>query len=134
MGVKIRAILSGCHRCSARHDRRLRAAEGNRQIPAADANGSFDLSPKQGKIALLRTTTPLTVSSPTTLANTADFIGYGMADAWEGSYPAIAPERWYALFRLDGSDTNDNYWDFDWDYPAPRNSKSPATLMIKRKK
>ena len=57
-----------------------------------------------------------------------------MADAWEGSYPAIAPERWYALFRLDGSDTNDNYWDFDWDYPAPRNSKSPATLMIKRKK
>jgi hypothetical protein len=103
-------------------------------LPAADANGSFDLSPKQGKIALLRTSTPLTVSSPTTLANTADFIGYGMADAWEGSYPAIAPERWYALFRLDGSDTNDNYWDFDWDYPAPRNSKSPATLMIKRKK
>ena len=103
-------------------------------LPAADANGSFDLSPKQGKIALLRTTTPLTVSSPLNLATTADFIGYGMADAWEGSSPALAPERWYALFRLDGSDTNDNYWDFDWDYPAPRNSKSPATLMIKRKK
>ena len=103
-------------------------------LPAADAKGSFDLSPKQGKIALLRTTTPLTISSPTTLANTADFIGYGMADACEGSYPALAPERWYALLRLDGSDTNDNYWDFDWDYPYPRNAKSPATLGIKRRK
>ena len=103
-------------------------------LPAADALGKFNLSPKHGKIALMKTTSRLGVSSAVGLANTADFIGYGMADAWEGSYPALAPERWYALFRLDGSDTNDNYWDFDWDYPAPRNSKSPATLMIKRKK
>jgi hypothetical protein len=103
-------------------------------LPAADAAAGFELPVKQGKAALMRNTKPLAAASPVGLAALSDFVGYGAADAWEGAYPAISPERWYAIFRLDGSDTNDNYMDFDWDYAAPRNSKSPATLMIKRKR
>jgi hypothetical protein len=39
--------------------------------------------------------------------------------------PAISPERYDAIFRANGglTDTNDNYWDFDWDFAAPRNSQ-----------
>lgn len=103
-------------------------------LPAADASSGFDLPVKQGKAALMRNAKPIAAASPAGLAALSDFVGYGATDAWEGSSPAISPERWYAIFRLDGSDTNDNYADFDWDYAAPRNSKSPATLMIKRRK
>lgn len=103
-------------------------------LPAADANGAVDLAVKQGKLALLRTSNPLSGTSPAGNASLADFVGYGSADAWEGANPAVSPERWFAILRMDGSDTNDNYTDFDWDYPYPRNSKSPATLGIKRRK
>lgn len=103
-------------------------------LPAADATGGIDLAVKQGKVALMRSTTALSGTSPVGLPSLTDFVGYGAANASEGAYPAISPERWFAIFRLDGSDTNDNYADFDWDYPYPRNSKSPATLGIKRRK
>jgi hypothetical protein len=103
-------------------------------LPTADATGGVDLAVKQGKLALLRTSTPFSGTSPVGNTSLADFVGYGAADAWEGPNPAVSPERWFAIFRANGSDTNDNYWDFDWDYPYPRNAKSPATLGIKRRK
>jgi hypothetical protein len=103
-------------------------------LPKADASGFYDLAAKQGKVALMRTTTPLAVASPLGLANLSDFVGYGNANAYEGAYPAMAPERYYAIFRANAgaTDTNDNYWDFDWDYAAPRNSATPVTLRNKQ--
>ena len=82
----------------------------------------------------MRTTTPLAVASPLGLANLSDFVGYGNANAYEGAYPAMAPERYYAIYRADAgaTDTNDNYWDFDWNYAAPRNSGTPVTLRNKQ--
>ena len=50
-------------------------------LPKADASGSYDLAAKQGKVALVRTATPLAVASPLGLANLRDFVGYGNAYA-----------------------------------------------------
>ncbi|MFM8763349.1 MAG: S8 family serine peptidase [Spartobacteria bacterium] len=99
-------------------------------LPRADATGSYALAAKQGKVALMRTTVPLAMASPLGLPSLSDLVGYGSANAYEGAYPAIAPERFYAIFR--SSDTNDNYQDFDWDYAAPRNSATPVTLRKKQ--
>ena len=103
-------------------------------LPTADASGYYDLAAKQGKVALMRTTTQLAGPSPLGLAAVSDFVGYGQANAYEGSYPAISPERYYAIFRAnDGAiDTNDNYSDFDWGYATPRNSGTPVTLRNKK--
>jgi hypothetical protein len=99
-------------------------------LPKADASGFYDLAAKQGKVALMRTATSLIVSSPLGLATLSDFVGYGNTNAYEGAYPAISPERYYAIFRGDAgaTDTNDNYQDFDWNYASPRNSATPVTL------
>lgn len=103
-------------------------------LPKADATGFYDLAAKQGKVALMRTSTPLAVSSPLGLATLNDLVGYGSANAYEGSYPAIAPERNSAIFRANAgtTDTNNNYQDFDWNYAAPRNSATPVTLRKKQ--
>lgn len=103
-------------------------------LPKSDASGFYDLAAKQGKVALMRTSAPLAVSSPLGLATLNDLVGYGSANAYEGSYPAIAPERYYAIFRANAgaTDTNTNYQDFDWNYAAPRNSATPVTLRRKQ--
>ena len=103
-------------------------------LPKADASGFYDLAAKQGKVALMRATTPLAVASPLGLASLSDLVGYGAVNAYEGSYPAIAPDRYYAIFRGNAGarDTNDNYQDFDWNYAAPRNSATPVTLRQKQ--
>jgi hypothetical protein len=103
-------------------------------LPKADASGFYDLAAKQGKVALMRTSTPLAVATPLGLANLSDLVGYGSANAYEGAYPAISPERYYAIFRAQAgaTDTNENYWDFDWNYAAPRNSATPVTLRKKQ--
>jgi hypothetical protein len=103
-------------------------------LPKADASGFYDLAAKQGKVALMRTATPLAVISPLGLATLNDLVGYGSANAYEGAYPAIAPERYYAIFRANAgaTDTNENYWDFDWNYAAPRNSATPVMLRKKQ--
>jgi hypothetical protein len=103
-------------------------------LPKADASGFYDLAVKQGKVALMRTATPLAVSSPIGQATLNDFVGYGSANAYEGTSPAIAPERYYAIFRANAgaTDTNENYGDFDWNYAAPRNSTKPVTLRKKQ--
>ena len=103
-------------------------------LPTANTSGAYDLAVKQGKVALLRTSAPLVGASPLGLANLSDFVGYGPANAYEGSYPAISPERYHAIFRANegATDTNDNYADFDWNYAAPRNSATPVTLRKKQ--
>ena len=103
-------------------------------LPKSDASGSYDLAALQGKVALMKTITPLAVSSPVGLATLQDFVGYGSANAYEGSAPAISPDRYYAIFRADAgaTDTNQNALDFDWNYASPRNSATPVTLRNKQ--
>ena len=99
-------------------------------LPKADASGYFDLAVKQGKVALMRNAILLSIPSPLGLPQLSDLVGYGSANAYEGSYPAISPERYDAIFRANAgaTDTNDNYKDFDWSYAEPRNSATPVTL------
>ena len=99
-------------------------------LPKADASGYFDLAVKQGKVALMRNAILLSIPSPLGLPQLSDLVGYGSANAYEGSYPAISPERYDAIFRANAgaTDTNDNYKDFDWGYAEPRNSATPVTL------
>ena len=99
-------------------------------LPKADASGYFDLAVKQGKVALMRNAILLSIPSPLGLPHLSDLVGYGSANAYEGSYPAISPERYDAIFRANAgaTDTNDNYKDFDWGYAEPRNSATPVTL------
>ena len=99
-------------------------------LPKADASGYFDLAVKQGKVALMRNAILLSIPSPLGLPQLSDLVGYGSANAYEGTSPAISPERYDAIFRANAgaTDTNDNYKDFDWGYAEPRNSATPVTL------
>jgi hypothetical protein len=93
-------------------------------LPAPDATGSINMSGTQGKLALRNTTTTFTGSTPIGQLGLQDFVGYGMANAYEGSGAAPAPSRTTAIFRGAGgaSDTGDNRNDFSTGAPNPRNS------------
>jgi len=97
-------------------------------LPAADAIGSIAMAATAGKVALVRTTTPLTGSCPSN-STIADLVGYGSsASCFRGSAPTIAPSNTNAVLRGSAgcSDTADNRVDFMVGPPAPRNTSSPA--------
>lgn len=92
-------------------------------LPAPDTTGTINMSATAGKVALVRSTTPL---SGANLADSSivDMVGYGGADAYEGSGPAPAPGTATSLERKaaplatassmaqGGSDANSgNGWD-----------------------
>lgn len=92
-------------------------------LPAPDTTGTINMSATAGKVALVRSTTPL---SGANLADSSivDMVGYGGADAYEGSGPAPAPGTATSLERkagplatassmaTGGSDANSgNAWD-----------------------
>ena len=67
-------------------------------LPGPDTTGTTNLSATAGKIAVVRSTTPLSGASP---ADTSiiDMVGYGSADGYEGSGPAPAPGTATSLER-----------------------------------
>ena len=81
------------------------------------------MSATAGKVALTKTQTVLTVDNPVGTANVVDFVGYGSADAYEGSGPAPAPSNTTSDLRAGNgaTDTNNNAADFSTDTPNPRN-------------
>jgi len=95
-------------------------------LPAPDATGSLSLAAANGKVALVNSTVPLNGLG---LPNAAivDFVGFGTANAFEGSAAAPAPSNSTSISRLNkgSTDTNDNAADFVAGAPAPRNSASP---------
>jgi kumamolisin len=96
-------------------------------LPAADAtNTNLALSATKGKVALLNVSTAITAgtSSPVGLATLVDFVGYGSADAYEGTGAAPAPSSTTAALRLNAgaTDAGDNASDFTTGAPNPRNS------------
>ncbi len=82
--------------------------------------GTISISATKGKVALVNNQIALTVSDPTSDPNVIDFIGYGLANAFEGSGAAPAPNNTSSVRRKDnngnntygtngsGWDTNDN--------------------------
>jgi uncharacterized protein len=101
-------------------------------LPTADATGTSNLAAISGKIALVRSATPLTcgatAGSCSATPDVEDLVGYGSATDFEGAGSAPAPSNTESAERQDGgcSDSGDNASDFAAATPDPRNSASPA--------
>ena len=93
-------------------------------LPSADATGTINMSGTQGKVALRNSTATFTGSSPVGQNGLHDFVGFGAANAYEGSGAAPSPSKTTAIFRGTGgaSDSGDNRDDFSASAPNPRNS------------
>ena len=102
-------------------------------VPTPNVQGTFALDSQNGeKIALVSNHTQLNVSNPVSLGVVVDFIGYGGANAYEGSGPAPLGAPDFATFRVGGgrSDTNNNSTDFVTAAANPRNSASTTTPSV----
>jgi len=97
---------------------------GTTSLPTPQATGTIAMSATAGKVALTKTTTLLTVSNPVGTANVVDFVGYGSANAFEGSGAAPAPSATASDLRAasGATDTNDNAADFTAGTVNPRNN------------
>jgi predicted extracellular nuclease len=95
---------------------------GTQNLPTPEATGTISMSATAGKVALTKTQTLLAVDNPLSNTNVVDFIGYGSADAFEGSGPAPAPSNTTADLRANAgaTDTNNNATDFTAGAPNPR--------------
>jgi hypothetical protein len=93
-------------------------------LPSPDATGTINMSGTQGKVALRNSTVTFTGSSPLGQTGLQDFVGFGTANAYEGSGAAPAASSTAAIFRGAGgaTDTGDNRNDFSTGAPTPRNS------------
>ena len=82
-----------------------------------NAFGNTEIDKNKGKLALLTTQIPLTISNPFGNPDVVDFIGYGQGtDAYEGSGPAQQLGLTSSLRRKDNTGnntygTNGNGWD-----------------------
>ncbi|HXI70859.1 MAG TPA: DNA/RNA non-specific endonuclease [Verrucomicrobiae bacterium] len=97
---------------------------GTTALPTPQAIGTISMSATAGKVALTKTTTLLTVSNPVGTANVVDFVGYGSANAYEGTGPAPTISATASDSRAGGgaTDTNDNQADFTAGTVNPRNN------------
>ncbi|CEG29122.1 DUF4350 domain-containing protein [Bacillus sp. B-jedd] len=104
------------------------------ELPAPDATGGAAMSATSGKVALMNTTTAGFGNMP---AGTVDFVGFGAANAYEGTGPAKSPSNTTSAQRRpyanvapakglgNAWDSDDNMNDFVAGVPTPRNTKSP---------
>lgn len=97
-------------------------------LPTPDATGNINLSGTSGKIALVCSTTALTGTCPTADPSVVDFVGYGLANCYEGIGPAGTLSATTAAVRQDSgcAETDNNTYDFGVFGPIPRNSASPT--------
>ncbi|HWL88221.1 MAG TPA: lamin tail domain-containing protein [Polyangiaceae bacterium] len=98
-------------------------------LPAADAQGSTNLSATKGKVALVTNQTALGCStSCTPSAAIVDFVGYGGASSFEGSASAPTPSNTTAVLRAGAgcTDTDNNASDFSAGTAAPRHASSAS--------
>jgi uncharacterized protein len=108
------------------------AAAVGAALPTPDATGTTNLAQSGGKVALVRSTTPLTcgaaAGSCSADSSVADLIGYGSATDFEGAEAASALSSTTAALRAGNgcTDTDANGSDFSAETPAPRNSATPA--------
>ena len=102
-------------------------------LPTPDATGTIDLSPNNGKVALVNTTTSLTGSTGCPFAaSVVDFLGYGnAANCSEGNAPGPNPgNNDQSICRNNNGfiETDNNANDFTLCTPNPRNSLVPPAL------
>jgi hypothetical protein len=100
-------------------------------LPTADCtNTAINMNAAAGgKVALVSSQTALTGSNPVGTNLLVDFVGYGTADAFEGSGAAPVPSgNTTSMFRKGGgyTDANTNSSDFLVQSVSPRNSASPT--------
>lgn len=100
---------------------------GTTNLPVADASGSIALSSTAGKVVLANSVTPV---ADVRAASVLDVVGFGAANAFEGSAPTPAPSNTMAVLRAGSGclDSDNNGGDFIVAAPAPRNSSSPFVL------
>jgi DNA/RNA endonuclease G (NUC1) len=96
---------------------------GTVNLPTPQVIGSISMSATSAKVALTKTTALLTGGNPIGNSTVVDFVGYGSADAYEGSGPAPTISATAADLRSSGgTDTNNNAVDFTASSPNPRNN------------
>lgn len=100
-------------------------AGGTTPLPTPDATDTTALSATAGKVALVSTTTALTLAAPTD-ARIVDLVGFGAAGFFEAA-PTAAPANATAVLRAQAgcTDTDNNAADFAVLAPTPRNTASP---------
>ena len=105
---------------------KLNSGSTGAALPTPDATGTTNLGSSSGKVALRNTTTAFTTSSPVGQSGLQDFVGFGSANAYEGSAAAPSPSATTAIFRAGGgaTDAGSNVADFSAAAPNPRNSLS----------
>jgi uncharacterized protein (TIGR03437 family) len=97
-------------------------------LPTPDATGTIAMAATAGKVALVKTTTPL-VGACNADPNIVDEVGYGnTANCFRGAGPTPSPSNTTAVLRLSNGcvDTQNNSADFTAVAPNPRNRLSTA--------
>jgi DNA/RNA endonuclease G (NUC1) len=97
---------------------------GTVNLPTPEAIGTINMSATSGKVALTKTQTVLSGNNPLGNSNLVDFVGFGTADAYEGSGAAPTLGNTTAALRANAgaTDTNNNLSDFTAGTPNPRNN------------
>jgi len=104
-------------------------AGGTTPLPTPDSTGAIAMSGTAGKVALVSSSTALSVGCPSG-AGILDFVGYGAtASCFEGAGPTPAASGANSQHRAsDGCvDTNNNAGDFASSSATPRNTASAST-------
>jgi uncharacterized protein len=97
---------------------------GTVDLPVPNASGSIAMAAGSGKVALVSNATTLTGSCP---IGVVDFVGYGIANCYEGAGAAPLLTNATADLRSGGgaTDTDNNRTDFTAGAPNPRNTPPP---------
>lgn len=121
-------LLSGSIEPGAYYLVELAGGRTGAALPTADITGTANLDKVSGKVALRSTPDAFTISWPTYGDGLQDLVGYGTANAYEGSGAALSPSVTRAIFRLGAgaTDSDNNSADFALAAPSPRNSLLPT--------
>lgn len=110
---------------------KLASGSAGGALPTPDQVGSINLSSGSGKLALRSSTTAFSGANPTGQAGLRDLVGYGSANASEGSVaPALSITT--ALHRRGSGSQDDgnNAADFYISAPDPRNAAGQVAAPI----
>ncbi len=112
-------------------------SNGGASLPTADlvtsGAGAINMGAGAGKIALVTGTTALSgqLNSPNSNPRVIDFVGYGTADAYEGTKAATKPNATNSITRQASGpvDTDQNDIDFLTQVANPHNSDTPTVAV-----
>lgn len=99
---------------------------GTLSLPTPQIFGTISMSSTSGKVALVKSQTLLNVSNLVGNSAVVDFVGYGAANAYEGTAAAPTLSSTTSAMRANGggTDTNNNTSDFSASAPTPHNGSA----------